>query len=109
MHLTFIGLAPGEQVSSVSLDIFYPLPAHARDNVVVWVPRIKVLAGGCAVRPAASGGLGNVADASSPDWADSMRRGSQAYPSAEMVMPGNGVIGDLNLIQHTIELAEVAQ
>lgn len=101
-------LAPGEKRASGACEIFYPGPAHAADNVVVWLPAVKVLAGGCAVREAATSGMGNVADASVREWADSMRRLLQAYPDAERVLPGHGAIGDLALVRHTIDLAEAA-
>lgn len=102
-------LKPGETMTSGSMEILYPGPAHAEDNVVVWLPAHKLLAGGCAMRAAESGGMGNVADATISEWANSMRRVQQAYPLAELVLPGHGAIGGLELIQHTIDLAEAAQ
>lgn len=101
-------LQPGETMVSGSMEVLYPGPAHAEDNVVVWLPTQKLLAGGCAVRAAASNGMGNIADATIREWANSMRRVQQAYPEAEQVLPGHGAIGDVGLIQHTIDLAERA-
>ena len=102
-------LAPGEKLVSGSLEIFYPGAAHAPENVVVWLPAKKVLAGGCAVRAAASGGLGNLSDASVAEWADSIRRVEKNYPEAKVVLPGHGDLGGPELIQHTINLAEAAR
>lgn len=99
-------LKPGGTLATGSLEILYPGPAHAEDNVVVWIPAQKLLAGGCAVRAAESGGLGNVADATIAEWANSMRRVQHAYPEAERVLPGHGAIGGSGLLHHTIELAE---
>lgn len=102
----FYELKPGETMKSGSLEILYPGPAHTEDNVVVWLPSQQLLAGGCAMRAAESGGLGNVEDASIPEWANSMRRVQEAYPEAMRVLPGHGAMGGRELIQHTIDLAD---
>ncbi len=102
-------LQPGERKRSGALEIFYPGPAHAPDNVVVWIPAGRVLAGGCAVRAAASAGLGNLSDASVAEWGASMRRVIQAYPTAQLVLPGHGDRGGPELLQHTVDLAEAAR
>ena len=101
-------LNPGERRQSGSLEIFYSGRAHTPDNVVVWVPAAELLAGGCAVRAAVSGGLGNLSDASVADWAESLRRVRTAYPSVKKILPGHGDLGGPELLQHTIDLAESA-
>lgn len=102
-------LDSGETMACGSMEILSPGPAHAEDNVVVWLPSHKLLAGGCVMRAAESGGLGNVAAATISEWANSIRRVQQAYPLAEQVLPGHGSIGGRELIQHTIDLAQAAQ
>lgn len=101
-------LLPGEKRPDGALEIFYPGPAHAPDNVVVWVSAAKLLAGGCAVRAAVSGGLGNLSDASVADWPASIARVQAAYPEAKLVLPGHGEHGGAELLAHTRELAEAA-
>lgn len=101
-------LAPGGKLASGTLEIFYPGPAHAPDNVVVWVPGAKILVGGCAVRSAVSGGLGNLSDASVADWPASIARVQAAYPEAKFVLPGHGDAGGPELLAHTRKLAEAA-
>src|SRR6185295_3616589 len=73
-------------------EVFYPGPAHTRDNIVVWLPDSRVLFGGCAVR-AATSGLGNVADADLTAYPASIRRVLERYPAAEVVVPGHGDVG----------------
>lgn len=102
-------LAPGEKRASGTLEIFYPGPAHSPDNVMVWVPAAKLLAGGCAVRGAAADGLGNLSDAVVPDWPASIARVQAAYPEARLVLPGHGDPGGAELLEHTRELAEAAR
>jgi len=101
-------LSPGEKLTNGTLEILYPGPAHAPDNVVVWVPASRILAGGCAVRSAASGGLGNLSHASVADWAASIARVHAAYPDARLVLPGHGDAGGPELLDHTRELATAA-
>ncbi|AOS43191.1 Beta-lactamase 2 precursor [Lacunisphaera limnophila] len=101
-------LAPGEKLARGTLEILYPGPAHAPDNVVVWLPAHQILAGGCAVRSAVSGGLGNLSDASVADWAASIARVQAAYPAARLVLPGHGDPGGPELLEHTKALATAA-
>jgi metallo-beta-lactamase class B VIM len=88
------------------LEIFYPGPAHTRDNVVVWLPESRILAGGCAVRAGDATSLGNVADADVGAYASSMRRVLERYPKAEVVVPGHGDPGGVALLRNTIKVAE---
>ncbi len=101
-------LAPGETHTAGELEIFYPGPAHAPDNIVVWLPGSRILFGGCAIRAAASGGLGNLSDAVVSEWATSISRVQTAFPDARIVLPGHGDIGGPELLAHTRELAEAA-
>ena len=68
----------------------------------------RILAGGCAVRAAASGGLGNLSHASVADWAAAIARVQAAYPDARLVLPGHGDTGGPELLAHTRELATTA-
>jgi metallo-beta-lactamase class B VIM len=101
-------LAPGEKFGCGSLEIFYPGPAHAPDNVVVWLPSARILDGGCAVRALASGSLGNLSDASLADWPASIARVQAAYPDAHVILPGHGDPGGSELLTHTHDLAQAA-
>lgn len=92
-----------------SLEVFYPGPAHTPDNVVVWVPGARVLAGGCAVRAADSPALGNLADADVKAWPASIRRVLDRYGAAERVIPGHGDPGGRELLEHTLELAKAGK
>jgi glyoxylase-like metal-dependent hydrolase (beta-lactamase superfamily II) len=106
---TLGGLARAGGVDHVeSLEVFYPGPAHTRDNVVVWLPGSRVLHGGCAVRAGDATALGNVADADVGAYAASIRRVLERYPQAEIVIPGHGDPGGVELLRNTITVAENA-
>ncbi|HSQ58888.1 MAG TPA: MBL fold metallo-hydrolase, partial [Acidobacteriota bacterium] len=107
---TLPGLARAGGVEHVeSAEVFYPGPAHTRDNVVVWLPKSRVLVGGCAVRAAGTTALGNVADADVREWPRSIRRVLERYGSADVVVPGHGKPGGRELLEHTIALAKVGK
>lgn len=90
------------------VEVFYPGAGHSVDNLVVWLPEQKLLNGGCFVRAATAGTLGNTADAVVSEWAASAERLQRRYPDAQLVIPGHGVPGDVSLLEHTRKLALAA-
>lgn len=95
---------PGDAARVGGLEVFAMGPAHAPDNVAVWLPRARVLFGGCAVRPAGSASRGNVADADTLQWSAAILRLQLRYPRALRVVPGHGEPGGVELLAHTRRL-----
>jgi glyoxylase-like metal-dependent hydrolase (beta-lactamase superfamily II) len=82
------------------VELFYPGPAHAPDNIVVWFPARRLLFGGCMVL--AGERIGNTADADIEFWqtaAERLRRFD-----ARRVIPGHGSPLREDLIGHTVKL-----
>jgi glyoxylase-like metal-dependent hydrolase (beta-lactamase superfamily II) len=98
--------AAGSAVRLGSAELFYPGPAHAPDNLMVWLPESRILFGGCAVRAAAARDLGNVADADLAGWPVAIRRALERYGEARIVVPGHGDPGGPELLRHTLTLFE---
>lgn len=48
--------------------------------------------------------LGNVKDANLVEWENAVKRVLIRYPDAEVVVPGHGNWGKLDLLRHTIRL-----
>jgi metallo-beta-lactamase class B len=86
------------------VEIYYPGPAHAPDNIVVYLKNRKILFGGCMIRSLASTKLGNLGDANVEEWPTSARTVKERYGDARVVIPGHGSWGDMSLVDHTIEL-----
>lgn len=82
------------------IEVFYPGPGHAPDNVVVWLPENRVLFGGCFVKPY---GLGNLGDANLEAWPKSAKLLMSKYSKAKLVVPGHSDIGDSSLLKLTWE------
>lgn len=79
---------------------------HSFDNITVWVPGKKILFGGCLVKSVDSKGLGNLSDAVVPDWDTTIRKIMDAYENIQLVIPGHGDVGGVELLTHTIELVK---
>ena len=90
-----------------NLEVFYPGEGHSKDNIVVWLPKAKILFGGCFVKNLNSKGLGYTGDASVKDWPQSIQSVINKYPDINVVVPGHGEVGTVNLLKHTKQLALV--
>jgi metallo-beta-lactamase class B len=86
------------------LELFYPGPGHAPDNLVAWLPQQRVLFGGCLVKGADATTLGNIDDADLKQWPVAVRTVAARYPKAAVVVPGHGQWGGSELLAHTLEL-----
>lgn len=95
-------------LAGVELEVFHPGAGHSSENLVVWLPRQRVLFGGCLVRPWESRSLGNVADADLHAWGSTIRAVRERYGQAETVVPSHGEPGGRPLLDHTLALVEAA-
>ncbi len=89
-----------------ALEVFYPGPGHARDNVMVWFPTRHLLFAGCAAKAAAWNSLGFTGDADLERWPAALRAAAELEP--EIVIPGHGDPGGPELLTHTLALLEKA-
>jgi metallo-beta-lactamase class B len=81
-------------------------PAHAKDNIVVWMPSDSVLFAGCMAKDVHSKTLGNLSDADLAGWPTTIARVTEAFPQAKIVVPGHGASGGRELLVHTLELLQ---
>lgn len=89
--------------------LFYPGPGHTQDNIVVWLPRLEILFVGCLIKSAEAGNLGYVAEADLKLWPTAVHRVIERYRDAEILIPGHGQPGGVELLSHTMELLEQAE
>lgn len=90
----------------VEFEIFYPGHGHAKDNIVVWIPKHKTLFAGCIIKSLESKTLGNTDDANIYEWEKSVSQILDRFDDIEVVIPGHGLYGDSELIRHTVYLLE---
>jgi metallo-beta-lactamase class B len=65
-----------------------------------------VLFGGCIIKSLNSQGLGSTKDANVEQWPISLNKVLEKYSDAEVVIPGHGKWGSIELIKHTLDLLE---
>ncbi len=96
--------APGATQPLGRLEIVFPGPGHAPDNLMVWLAEERILFGGCAVRAADAKTAGNIADADLAAWPETLRRVAERYAAAQLVVPGHGDPGGMRLLSHSAAL-----
>lgn len=89
------------------VEVFYPGKSHSFDDVVVYLPKEKVLFGSCMIKDGDS--IGNLKNASIPDWKVAMSRIKARYAEAEIIIPGHGHSRSPVLIDNTIRLLQEHQ
>jgi len=87
------------------VSVYYPGAGHTEDNIVVWLPKEKILFGGCLVKSLHAKHLGYTEDAVISEWPNSIQKIINRYPDIKLVVPGHGSIGDVSLLTHTQKLA----
>jgi metallo-beta-lactamase class B len=85
-----------------SMEVVFPGPGHAPENLVVWFPERKLLFGGCLVL--ASSRVGNTSDSDLKQWAVSAS--ALLKYDAERVVPGHGWATEPALISQTVQTLE---
>lgn len=82
--------------------IHYPGPGHTEDNIVVYLPKQKILFGGCLLRAKNWKSLGNLKDSNLKEYPKSVE--SLLQFDASIVVPGHGRHGNRSLIEHTLNI-----
>jgi metallo-beta-lactamase class B len=94
-------------IGNEKLELFYPGSGHTEDNIVIWLPREKILFGGCLVKAEGSTDLGNIKEANLEKWSRSICMVMEKFKTAQIVVPGHGAHGNLHLLQHTLDLLQI--
>jgi metallo-beta-lactamase class B len=85
---------------------FYPGAAHSMDNIVVWLPAEKILFAGCMAKELSASNLGNTADGDLKEYPVTINKVLNKFGNAKIVIPGHGKYGGIELLRHTLEMAE---
>jgi metallo-beta-lactamase class B len=89
---------------SIHVELAFLGGGHTVDNIVAWMPERKVLFGGCMVKSIRARNLGNITEADMGQWPKTLKKVKEKYPDAEIIVPGHGRPGGIELINHTINL-----
>jgi metallo-beta-lactamase class B len=78
--------------------------AHAKDNVISWLPDEKILFGGCMIKEDGAG-KGYLGDANVAEWSNTVGRIREEFgKQVKIVVPGHGEHGGVELLDYTINL-----
>ena len=94
------------KLSDQTIECYYFGAAHTTDNIVVWIPSEKILFAGCIAKSMSSQSLGNTADGDLKAYPKTVRKVIAKFPDVQIVIPGHGPWGGVELLKHTLELAE---
>jgi glyoxylase-like metal-dependent hydrolase (beta-lactamase superfamily II) len=86
------------------LELRYVGPGHTEDTLVVWLPDVGLLFGGCLVRSANGTSLGYTAEADLVRWPATIETLQRRYGQARLIVAGHGRPGGNELLTHTLEL-----
>lgn len=96
------------QIENGLVEVYYPGVGHTIDNLVIWLPKEKLLFGGCFVKSLHSKNLGYTGEAFIEQWPASVDRVLSKYSQINTVIPGHGKPGKIDLLTHTKTLAQSA-
>ncbi len=88
-------------------EIKYYGPGHSIDNLAVFLPDKKTIFGGCMILSLDAENAGNVSDGDINEWKRTIKKiDTNNY---DLVIPGHGRAGGLELITHTEEILETSK
>ena len=76
---------------------------HTMDNSIGYFPGDKVLFGGCLIKSIGAG-KGNLEDANTAVWPETVSQLKGKYPEAKIIIPGHGSSGGQDLLDFTSAL-----
>ncbi|MGB3150114.1 MAG: subclass B1 metallo-beta-lactamase, partial [Maribacter sp.] len=77
--------------------------AHTKDNIIHYIPSEELIFAGCMVKSLGAS-KGNLEDANLDEWSNTVQDIKNTYPNLKTVVPGHGSIGNMDLLDYTIEL-----
>jgi metallo-beta-lactamase class B len=103
-----IGFTDSLAIKFGDKDIFcyYLGAAHTIDNIVVWIPSEQILFADCMIKELAATNLGFTGDGDLKEYPVTLKKVSEKFPNAKTVIPGHGLYGGFELIDHTIKMAK---
>jgi len=80
--------------------------AHTKDNIISYIPGEQLIFGGCMIK-SLNASKGNLEDANTDSWSNTVQNVKDHHPNLKIVVPGHGAYGTAELLDYTIELFKV--
>lgn len=81
---------------------------HTCDNVIGYFPSENIMFGGCLIKELGAG-KGNLTEANTTAWSETVKKVMQKYPETKIIIPGHGKAGGTELFDYTIKLFELVE
>jgi metallo-beta-lactamase class B len=91
-------------IGDLTFEVFYPGKGHAPDNIVVWLPKEKLLYGGCFIKSTSNNSIGNLSDAHLEEWLPAVSRVEQRFPKPRWIITGHERYDSTKALKHTKRL-----
>lgn len=92
------------KVGEFHLETFYPGRGHTPDNIVVWIPELSILYGGCFIKSTENESIGYLGDADLKQWPKSVQKVKKRFPNPKIVIPGHFKWSGKEALDHTFRL-----
>jgi len=91
---------------NIHIQIFSPGWGHTPDNIVVYLPKQKLLFGGGLIKSKVTKDLGHTKEAHLKYWKRGLRTIESKFSQAEIVIPAHQEWGNMELVEHTMALLD---
>ncbi|MBS1634571.1 MAG: BlaB/IND/MUS family subclass B1 metallo-beta-lactamase [Bacteroidetes bacterium] len=92
------------RVGEQTIQTYYPGPGHAPDNIVLWIKNAGILYGGCFIKSTEATDLGNLGDANTNAWPQSIQNVKRKFRNPAYVIPGHQGWANKASLDHTLML-----
>lgn len=88
-----------------SFQTYFPGHGHAPDNIVIWFAKEKILYGGCLIKSIEDNNLGNLADASKSEYANTIKNVREKCKDPKHIITGHNDWTSTLSLEHTLKMA----
>ena len=99
-----IELGKSYKIGGERFKIEYFGKGHTADNTVVWLPKYKILNGGCLVKSSEANDLGNISEADVKAWPMTIQKLMYHHPKIKLVIAGHDNWKNQGHLEHTLKL-----
>ena len=92
-------------VGQYSFQTYFPGHGHAPDNIVIWFGKEKILYAGCLIKSIEDKTLGNLADASKSEYANTINNVREKCKNPKHIIPGHSDWTSTLSLEHTLKMA----
>ncbi|SFP61481.1 metallo-beta-lactamase class B [Pseudarcicella hirudinis] len=94
-------------VGQHTFQTFYGGEGHTKDNIIFWFKKEKILYGGCLIKSVEADDLGNLNDANTSEWPNTLLRIKAKFPKPSYVITGHQDWSSTKSIDHTLHLLKL--